>query len=137
MEQLSNQVVVEKVADGATSAGTDVNGTAVDLQGYDGVMFFAGIATANAGNFLKVQEGSTTSPTADLAGSKTIAAQNGHIVLVDVYRPLKRYARPVIVRAGANTVTGDLYAIKYVGRVSPKIAANAVSALISPIAGTP
>jgi hypothetical protein len=137
MEQLSKQVVVEKVADGATSAGTDVNGTTVDLQGFDGVMFFARIATANAGNFIKVQEGATTSPTADLAGSKAIAAVNGDVVLVDIYRPLKRYARAVIVRAGTNTVTGDLYAVKYVGRVSPKIAADAVSALISPIAGTP
>lgn len=138
MEQLSNEVVITKVADGAISAGTAVNGTAIDLAGYDGVAFFCSIATANAGNYLSAQEGDTSSPTADLAGSKVVAASNGQVVLLDICNPLKRYVRPVLIRAGANTVSGDIYAIKYKGKkLPPAAAADVVKSLVSPVAGTP
>lgn len=128
---------IVKVADGATSAGTAVNGSTIDTSDCEGVIFFARIATANAGNFLKAQEGDTSSPTADIAGSAVAAATNGQIVALDVHKPLKRYIRAVIVRAGADTVTGDVYAVKYGSRKLPESGADVNVILASPIAGTP
>lgn len=142
---LSNAIKITKVAAGAGSAGTDVNGETVDMSGYDGVVFFATIATANAGNFIKVQQGvnANGSGASDLAGTKVVAAENAQVVWVDVYRPLEsqgKYLRPVIDRGGTNTVTGDIYALQYSGRVSPQsnlVATKVVGELhISPATGT-
>lgn len=136
MGQLSKLVEVDEVAAAATAATSAVNGITVDMQGFDGVMFFATIAVANAGNLLKAQEGDTTSPTTDLAGSGVVATTNGQVVLLDVYKPLKRYIRAVLIRAGASSASGQIYAVKYRGKVSPKVAADVATSLVSPIAGT-
>lgn len=134
---LLNVTEIIKAADGATSAGTDVNGITIDTSDCEGVILFARIATANVGNFLKAQEGDTTSPTADIAGSKVIATTNGDVVALDIYKPLKRYLRGVIVRAGANTVTGDLFAVKYGAKKLPDNGASVNKIIASPAAGTP
>lgn len=134
---LLNLTEIIKAADGATSAGTDVNGITIDTSDCEGVILFARIATANAGNFLKAQEGDTTSPTADIAGSKVIATENGQVVALDIHKPLKRYLRGVIVRAGTNTVTGDLFAVKYGAKKLPDSGASVNKIIASPAAGTP
>lgn len=123
----------------ATSAGTDVNPTnGVDMAGYDGCIFFASIATANAGNYLKAQGGDTAAgATTDLAGTKVVAASNAQVVVLDCYKPTKRFVRPVIVRGGANTATGDLYCIKYRGRKNPQTPGDVRVRVLNAIAGTP
>lgn len=135
--ELSSRIDLTLSAQGAVSAGTDVDGATVDVANYDGVLFFARIATANAGNFLKAQEGDTTSPIADLAGSAVIAGTNEDIVVLDIHKPLKRYIRAVVVRAGAASITGDLYAIRYKGRKPPELPGDVRVALAGPLAGTP
>jgi hypothetical protein len=100
------------------------------------VIFFVRIATANAGNLLKAQEGDTTSPTADIEGSAVVAASNGQVVALDVYKPLKRYIRAVVIRAGADTIVGDVYAVKYGSRKLPESGASVNTVLASPVAGT-
>lgn len=130
-------------AAGAGSAGTAVNGATLDMAGYDGVIVFGTIATANAGNYLKAQEGDASdgSDMADLAGSKVVADANGQIVGFDLNRPKKRYIRGVVIRAGANTATGDLYALRY--KASSKPTSNTIAnvlktlKLVSPAEGAP
>lgn len=109
---------------GAISAGTAVNGAVLDLAGIDGAAFFATIATANVGNFLKLQAGDLAdgSDMADVAGSRVVADANGSVVGVEVSKLRFRYCRPVIVRAGANTVTGDIYAVRINSYIQPTIA---------------
>ena len=118
---LSKNVKITKVAAAAVSAGTAVNGNAVDMQNFEGVLFFTTIATANAGNYLKVQQDSDVAlgTVADLADSAVVATANAEVVFVDVYKPTERYVRPVVIRAGANTAVGEIYAIQYEGRVRP------------------
>jgi hypothetical protein len=135
--ELLSQIKIDEVAAAATSAGTDVNGTTVDLSGYEGVIFYCSIATANAGNFLKAQEGDTSSPTADIAASKVVATVNGQVVALQIHKPLKRYVRAVVVRAGANTATGQVYALLYGSKELPDTGADVNVLLASPIAGTP
>lgn len=128
---------------GAASAGTDVNGAAFDMAGYDGVLIFCSIATFNAGNFLKAQQGeaSNLSDAADLAGSKVAAVANGQVVCLDINRPKERYIRGVAVRGGANTATGDMYYLGYKASQQPvsNLITNVLLSkqLVSPAEGTP
>ena len=127
----------------AVSAGTTVDGAVVDMAGYEGVLFFCTIATANAGNYLKAQQGeaSNLSDAADLAGTKVVAAANGSVVCLEVNRPKERYVRPNVVRGGANTAVGDIYQLRYRANNQPTV--NQITNLLvsvsvkSPAEGTP
>ena len=128
---------------GAASAGTAVNGAITNLTGYDGCVFVASIATANAGNYMKLQAGNLAdgSDMADVAGSKVVADANGSAVAIEVNRLGYTYARAVLIRAGANTATGDMYSIKYNAGVQPVTNnvtnTHKVVSLQSPALGTP
>jgi hypothetical protein len=105
----------------AGSAGTDVNGAVIDMQGKETVTGFVSIATANAGNFLKFQQTDDAGGTnpQDVAGSKVVAASNGQVVALEVVKPSGRFGRFVVVRGGANTATGDLYTITHELKTNP------------------
>ena len=117
-EQLMNNVKITLVKAAQTEAGTDVTTDIIDMAGFEGVVFFGTIATANAANYIYAQQGTASdgSNMADLAGTKVVAAANGQVVWLDIYKPEKRYVRAYIERGGANTATGDFYAIQYQGR---------------------
>jgi hypothetical protein len=118
-EQLSNNVKFTLVKAAQTAATTDVATDIIDMQGYEGVMFFGTIATANAANYIYAQQdtASNGATMADLEGTKVVAAANGEVVWLDIFKPSKRYIRAYIERGGASTATGDFYAIQYNGRV--------------------
>lgn len=120
MEQsFTSECKIDMVLAGAASAGTTLTSSAVDMQGFDAVCAFGTIATANAGNFLKAQQSSddgSTDTYDDLAGSKVVADDGADVVCLDIRRPTKRYLKFLIVRGGANTVTGDVYAVRYNAR---------------------
>lgn len=127
------------VAAAATSAGTDVTGASVDTQGWEGCEFAVEIATANADNFLKVQQSADGSTGwSDLAGTAAVAGTNGDTVRVDVYRPEKRYLRAVVDRGGANTATTTLRATLYGATKAPEHSSvEVVVYAATPAEGTP
>lgn len=127
------------VAAAATSAGTDVEGAAVDTQGWEGVEFAVEIATANAANFLKIQQSADGSTGwADLAGTAAVAGADGDTVRSDIYRPEKRYVRAVIDRGGANTATTTLRATLYGPTKAPTHSTvEVVTYTATPAEGTP
>ena len=111
---LSKNSKLIKVKAGQAS-GTDlITSDTVDMQGFEGVMIFGSIATANAGNYATARQGdnSAMSDGADLAGTKIVPGDNGDSFLIDLYRPSKRYVDVQVVR-GAATITGDIYALLY------------------------
>ena len=118
---LMKNIKLRKVKAGQASGGTAVTSSVVDMANFDGVIFFCTIGTANAGNFMKIQQGAVSdlSDAADLEGTKVVATGDGEGVWVDVYRPQERYLRAYIDRSGADTTTGDIYAIQYSGRKQP------------------
>lgn len=118
---LSKNIKITKVKAGASSATTEVVSDAVDMQGYEGVLFITTIATANAGNYLKAQQADVAAMTnaVDLAAKKIVAAEDAQAVWLDIYRPTKRYITANVVRAAATT-TGDIYAIQYGGKKKPE-----------------
>lgn len=141
---LNSNIKITRVANAAAAGTSAVNGSAIDMLGFHGVMFVAavGALTATQVTSLKAQEGDTSSPTADLAGSLVGPLADGDsnkCLVLDIYRPLKRYIRPVLNRATANAVVDGIWAIQYCGDKAPtshdtSVAASKVKA--SPIAGT-
>lgn len=138
---LSKNVKLIKVKAGQATGTTAVDSDVIDMAGYEGVLFFGTIATANAGNYMKAQQDSVIGmgTAVDLAGSKVTAAADASVVWLDVHRPTKRFVRVEIVR-GLTTVTGDIYAIQYNGRKLPEtnLTLNSLIGLllVSPSEGT-
>ena len=119
MRELSKTVSVQMLSAGAATAGTAINSTGIAMAGYHGVMFFGRFATANAGNFASLAGSATLGGTyVDLKDTKVVPGDNGDIWMIDLKRPLPNFVRAEIVRAGADTVTGDVYAILYGARKS-------------------
>lgn len=129
---LSKDVKVTLVAAGATSAGTAINSTAVDMSGFEGVIFIGSIATANAGNTALAAQATTSGGSyADLAGTTVAPGDSGDSFLIDVYRPRERYVRCEIDRSGTNTVTGDIYAIQYTAASKPTTHGATVDSILA------
>lgn len=127
----------------ATTATTTVDGAAIDMSGFDGVVIFCTIGTANAGNFLKAQGGqqSNLSDAADLAGTKVTIDSNADLAILDVAKPKEQFIRGNIVRAGATTITGEMYYLRYNGSsqavVNDILNTQNLVKVISPAEGTP
>jgi len=125
--------LVRKLKDYSSAAASNItDATIVDMQGYEGVVFVTDIGTANAGNYLKAEQGaeSDLSDAADIAGSKVIAAANGDVVALDLAKPSARYVRPVVVR-GASTTCGPIYAIQYGAKATSAVDNNVASSIVS------
>lgn len=113
---LSKKTKLTLVKASQISGGTAVNSDSVDMSGWEGVMFFGSITTANAANFANLAQSSDDGGAdafADLAGTKVVPGDNGDSFLIDCFRPRERYVRCEIDRGGAATVTGDIYALQY------------------------
>lgn len=119
---LSNNVKITKIKAASTSAQDEVTSDAIDMQGYDGVLVFTAIGTANAGNYLKAQQAAVSAMTSavDLAAKKIVAAANAQVVWLDIYKPTERYITAHVIRAGAATTVGEIYAIQYSGDKVPE-----------------
>ncbi len=135
---LSKNVKLTKVLALSSSAGTALNTASVDMQGFEGVMFFGRMATADVGNFANLAQSSDDSSFADLLGTKVVPGDDADSFMIDVYRPLDRFVRLEVVRAGADTIVGDIYAIQYSGRTAPTTHGATIDAEthISPAEGT-
>lgn len=123
-------------ATGTTQLGTSV----IDMAGFNGVLIFGSLATANVGNFAKAREGdaSDMSDGADLQDTKNTPANNGDSFEIDIYKPKKRYIDVQIIR-GVTTITGDVYALLYdAPRKSPTSQGSTINleTFASPAEGT-
>lgn len=144
---LLENLKISRVSDAVAAGTTTINGTAVDMQGFDGVMFLTlfGAIVTGAVTSLKGQQGALAngSDGADLAGTSVSVADgdDNKVAILDIYRPTDRYVRPVVLRATQNATVDGIIAIQYNGRVNPQaLTASLVAAskaLGSPALGTP
>lgn len=142
---LSANVKITKVK-AATAAGTtDINSDSVDMQGFDGVLFFTtfGVITASAVTSIQADQSSDDSSFNALLGTKVVVAadDDNQTFFLDIVRPGKRYLRLTVDRATQNAVVGEIYAIQYRAR-SKGITQNVTDKVtgelhISPAEGTP
>ena len=95
----------------ALVADTDTsnNGASVDMQNFEGVTFIAllGDGDTNADVSIKAQQSDDNGvgdDWTDLAGTSIAAidTDDDGLLILEVYRPRKRFVRPVIVRANGT-----------------------------------
>jgi hypothetical protein len=110
----------------ATASGTStVNGSVIDMQGYQSVTFvccMGGIASS-AVTTMKVQSNtsSATGTMGDLAGSAISIADtdDNKVVAIEIVNPRERYLRPVITRSTANAGIDSVIALQTQAAAEP------------------
>ena len=137
MNLLKNVSVREVGAPVAAAANTDSNSDRIDMSGFEGVMFVCPIEDSVASGVatLKVEQNTADSDSgmAAITGATATATSAGNddlnstVLVVDVYRPLKRYVQGVITSATQNIAFGDMIAIQYRGHKLPVTVAASVS----------
>lgn len=121
---LIDNVKFDKVSDVAGAATTAVNSASVDMaadNGYDGVAFVTSFGTADAGNFIKLQQSDDNGSTdgwSDIAESAVDPGASDEDQVIDLQQPTKRYVRAVCIRGASSTVE-NIWAIRYNGRKLP------------------
>lgn len=124
----------------ASANNTDVYTTVLDMQGYDGVLFFVhittGAATGVATLYVHAHTANSTGgslitgATATVTNGTTYAGKN---LIVDVYKPLKRYVYGRIT-SGTDVITfGQAHAIRYKGKMGPLADPSTLAALTAVI----
>lgn len=115
------------LVEAATASGTtDITSDAVDMAGFDAVLFFTtfGTITAEATTAIKIQQSSDNGVAdayADLAGTGISVADDadGQTFGIEIIRPRERYLRCVVTRADEAAVVGPIYALQYAGSRGP------------------
>jgi hypothetical protein len=89
-------------------------------------VFFTSLSTANATNYMKVQQNDANQTTgmADLTGTKVTSGTSDEDVIVEVIRPQERYLQ-VVVSRGASTTCESIWAALYGG--DAQLSGNSVS----------
>jgi hypothetical protein len=105
--------VVQATTVTAGAAGTSaVNGATVDLSGVEEIAIIVpfGAIVSGAVTSIKWQEGSTTSPTTDVAGTNITVADTDDDTtkILRIIKPRSRYGRVVVSRATQNATVGAI-----------------------------
>ncbi len=113
MLQLSNGIKLTKVKDVTADGTSAVNSDGVDMQGWEGVIFFTSFGTAAAGNTMNGAQGAdNASDWVDLAGTAVSSGSSDEDVWLDIKNPTDRYVRCELAR-GTTTTVGDIWALQY------------------------
>jgi len=122
---LSKNVKVTLVQAPLADGQTDPDSSAVDMQGFEGVMFvgIVGTVTGSGTASLKAAQSSDNSNFSDLSGVVATGAAGGSdkFLVLDVYKPLERYVRTTLTRAVANSIYGGTIAIQYGAHKRPTV----------------
>ena len=136
---LSQAITITAGASGSTA----INGTILDMAGYDGVLVEVqfGAITAGAATSIKMQQdiSSTMGGATDLEGtSQTIADDDDDkLFYIDLKRPKEQYVRLVVSRATQASTCAATYK-RYRGRNKPSVHGSNVAGekWVSPAEGT-
>jgi len=135
--------VVQATTVTAGAAGsTAINGATVDLSGVEEIAIIVPFGTIAAGavTSIKWQEGSTTSPTTDVAGTNITVAdtEDDTTKILRIIKPRSRYGRVVVSRATQNATVGAiLYVLTGLRTLPATDGSTVVGELhVSPATGT-
>ena len=126
MNLLENVLITRVMAiqsDEQATQSTDI----LDMQGFEGVMFVAHFADVDDTAVLTLQaqqdELNASGGMATLTGTATFTAAaadaDDDCLVLDVYRPEKRYVRAQLVVATANAIVASVIAYQYGARKVP------------------
>lgn len=140
---VSSVKVIQATTATAGAAGTTaVNGSAVDLSGVEEIMILVpfGAIVSGAATSIKWQEGTTSSPTTDVAGTSITVADTDDDTtkVLRIIKPRNRYGRVVVSRATQNATIGAVQYILFGNRTvaTTDDATVAGETHVSPAAGT-
>lgn len=132
---LLDNIKVSRVLGYHAAGTTDRKASIVDMQNYDGVVFVATFGTMTSSSKILLKVGSaTTNDTSAMAdtvattGQKTSDGTDDVQLVLDVYRPAKRYLEAQITIADANALIEGIVAIQYKGSKMPVTQATATLA---------
>lgn len=147
IKHLSKMVkVVSCITVEAGAAGsTDVDGSAIDMTGYDSIMFIVmmGPITTGAATYLSIEQDTVStmdSPAEGIAGTKqTIAdSKDNTIFISDIIHPEKQYVRLHLDRATQDATVAAV-AILYHTSAIPTVQPTEISGhetFVDPVAGS-
>lgn len=103
---------------------TTLNGTVIDVAGYEGVAFLCAAGAIDAAVTFKVQTGTQSdgSDMADVTGLSQAytATDDNKVTVLDLKQPQKRYARAVAVLGNGTAQLVEATAILYGGKQIPE-----------------
>lgn len=111
----------QEIAPIASAASTATNGTGVDMQGWEGVLFVLNLGATDGTVDMKAQrdDNSSFSSATDITGAaitQVAGTGDNKLYLLDVYRPSERYVRAVVTTgAGATADQLGVTAVRYRG----------------------
>lgn len=112
-------MAIEQEITARLANNTQVNGTGVDMQGWDGVLFILNLGTIDAAvDMAAFRDDASNFPSATAITGAAItqisATGDGFVVGVDVYRPSERYVRArVTVASGTTGAQLSVTSIRY------------------------
>lgn len=113
MKNLINEALVTKCGNATTTGTGTVDGTVLDMAGFDGVQFVTGIGTANAGNFVQVSQADNLAFNVGVEALDTKATpSSGDVVIIDVFQPSKRFVRCIVTK-GVSSASDQITAFQY------------------------
>lgn len=138
-EFLSNAVKFTLVQAALADGSTDPDSTALDMAGYEGVLFVGICGTiTGSGTCTLAAYGSSDNGVVDtfaaLSGASAEAsgsADSDKLLIVDVFQPRERYIRTKLTRATANSIWGGTIAIQY--KAKDKATATAAAQLAASV----
>ena len=145
MLALGKNTKLTRVMDAKSAGVTVQDGTTVDMQNWEGVLFVAlfGTLTVNQETSIKAQQSAAdASGFSDLEGTKVgplADTDDDKVLVLDVKRPRERYVRCVVSRGTANAVIDGVVVIQYGPRKMPTTHDSTVAAAeahTSPAEGT-
>ena len=115
---LGSNVKVTLVQAGLADGATDPNSSSVDMSGFESVLFIGiiGAQDASATAAIKAAGSTDDSSFTDITGAVVTSPVNSDdkFLILDVVKPLDRYIRTTLTRAGTtNTTWGGTIAIQY------------------------
>lgn len=126
------------------AAGTSAQSTsALDMSGFDGVIFIAVLNTVVDGSVLTLTaydnatntNSGGTAVTGGATNAVTAATSSNTVIVLDVIRPAGRYVYATLTRTAQNATIGGIIAIQYKGKGPDPITQGATvlaSALSTP-----
>jgi hypothetical protein len=126
---LSTQLRIRRVAAAAIAGTSDVNGSSVDMEGFESVVFLGSFGTAAANNTLQAQQSDDgSSGWTDITGAVTAPGATDAVQFLEVMRPQKRFVR-VVAKRGTSSTLEAAWVLQGMPAVSP--VANATAGTIS------
>ncbi len=133
MNLLQNTKIFSMV-ESATGSTTLQSGKVLDMSGFDGVMWIANVAgnTNSTGGYAHLQHmHSDSTSTTDMVGSTsstdmyvanattTIGAVDNSVLVLDIYKPLKRYVSVIAGKDSTNAAEMGVVGIQYRNHKGP------------------